>query len=122
MTIGVSVAGIVVAVATTATTIGMQEKAKGDAKHAAAIQKADAEQRAQAEKSNQESEQMAQGIASMTSGDPNAGGDPAVQQYLEQMGYVPSGGGQAQPGQPANPPDPSTPRQQVHNARNGTTA
>lgn len=117
-----SIAAAVVAVATTATTIGMQEKAKGDAKHAAEVQKADAEHRAAAEKNQQESEAMAQGIAAMSSGDAAAGGDPAIQQYLEQMGYLPPSGAQAQAGQPNSPPDPSGPRQQVQNARNGTTA
>jgi hypothetical protein len=117
---GAAVVGAVV----TATTAGIQasnaSKASQAAKDAAA---ADANARA-VEERNAQSEQEGQNLMASLSGgaDPNAGGDPGIQHMLEKMGYLAPSGGSAVPGQNNNPPDPSGPRQQVQNARNGTTA
>ena len=105
---GAAVVGAVVA----ATTAGVQASNSAKASKAAkAAQDADAHQRAveQQNSANDESSQMAMAMIGGMSNSQGAGRD---QQYLQLMGYDqsgdPSGGGQ-----PAQPPDPSTPRQRM---------
>lgn len=109
-----TIAAAVIGAATTAVTIGMQESNKAKASEAAQqAQSADASARA-AEAQNAQSEEMAAMVASMMN-PATVNGDPMMNQYLQEMGYMAPGGpqGQATPGQPNEPPDPSTPRQQM---------
>ena len=121
---GVSIAAAVVGIASTAYSISNSEKQKGAASAAAQkAQQEDAAARAR-QRNEEEGNSMAGMVASM-SGPSGSGGDPATQQFLEEMGYIqPSAepGGQPQPGQPAQTPNPNGPRQNTPGGGQGPMA
>jgi hypothetical protein len=112
-----AIAGMIiggVSLGLSATQFGMQQANNHKASANALIaQQADAAARAQEQQEAQGQEMV--GVLTSMINPTDAHGDPTMNQYLQEAGYMAPGGSQgtSSPGEPSNPPDPSTPRQQI---------